>query len=82
MDLNIELNLVLNKYDIEYIYHNFTMILSTSISKVFIKVTCKRRNIMTSTWRMWKKYNCVGKSIGMPLMGPYNSIRYVGTKPN
>jgi hypothetical protein len=43
-DLNIELNSLSYKNNIEYIYNNFTITLSTSINKFSIEVLCRKKN--------------------------------------
>jgi hypothetical protein len=49
-DLNNELNILLNKDNIEDLYHNFTTTVSTSTNKLSIEVLCKKENIMVNPW--------------------------------
>jgi hypothetical protein len=49
-DLNNELNLLSIKDNIEYLYHNFMITLSTSINKFSINVSGKKENIITNPW--------------------------------
>jgi hypothetical protein len=49
-DLNIELNLLSYKKNIEDLYHNFTTILSLWIKIFFIEVLCKKNNRVVNPW--------------------------------
>jgi hypothetical protein len=48
-DLNIELNILTYKDNIEDLYHNFTT-LSTSINKLYFEVSHKKNNRPTNPW--------------------------------
>ena len=49
-DLNIKLNLLTYKDNIQELYHNFKTTLSTSINKLSFKVSYKNNNRMTNPW--------------------------------
>jgi hypothetical protein len=49
-DLNIKLNLLTYKDNIEELYHNFKTTLSTSVNKFSFEVSCKNNNITTNPW--------------------------------
>jgi hypothetical protein len=48
--LNRELLLLSYKDNIEYLYHNFTTTISTSINKFSFELSCKNNNRTTNSW--------------------------------
>jgi hypothetical protein len=49
-DLNNEFSILLNKDNIELLYHNVTTTISTSIKNLSIEMLCKKENGISKPW--------------------------------
>jgi hypothetical protein len=71
---NSELNILSYKNNIEYLYHNFTTTLSTSINEFSIKLLCKKKNRIANPWYD-NECKISRRPLGMLLMIPENLIK-------